>query len=171
MAQQNSANYYMRIIHRYLGFFLAGIMAVYALSGIVMIFRNTDFLKNKIPVVQQFAANIPPNELGDKLKNRGLKVEKQENGIYYFKEGTYNSLTGEAKYVKKELPYLLGKMEHLHKATTNEPLYFLNIFFGGSLLFFVISSFWMFLPSTNTFKKGLYFTLAGIVLTLIMLFV
>ncbi len=28
----------MRLIHRYLGFFLAGIMAVYALSGIIMIF-------------------------------------------------------------------------------------------------------------------------------------
>ena len=30
----------MRIFHRYLGFFLAGIMAVYALSGIVLIFRD-----------------------------------------------------------------------------------------------------------------------------------
>jgi uncharacterized iron-regulated membrane protein len=28
----------MRIYHRYLGFFLAGIMAVYAVSGVVMIF-------------------------------------------------------------------------------------------------------------------------------------
>ena len=33
----------MRILHRYLGFFLAGIMAVYALSCTVMIFRDTDF--------------------------------------------------------------------------------------------------------------------------------
>jgi hypothetical protein len=171
MAQPNATGFYMRVIHRYLGFFLAGIMAVYALSGIVMVFRNTDFLKKQIQVEQKLAANIPPTELGEKLRNRGLKVEKQENGIYYFKEGTYNSLTGEAKYVKKELPYVLGKMEHMHKATTNEPLYFLNIFFGISLLFFVISSFWMFMPSTSTFKKGLYFTLAGIVLTLIMLFV
>jgi uncharacterized iron-regulated membrane protein len=37
----------MRIYHRYLGFFLAGIMAVYAISGVVMIFRDTDFLKQK----------------------------------------------------------------------------------------------------------------------------
>lgn len=171
MAQPNATGFYMRVIHRYLGFFLAGIMAVYALSGIVMVFRNTDFLKKQIPIEQTLAANIPPNELGEKLRIRGLKVDKQENGIYFFKDGTYNSITGEAKYIKKELPYLLGKMEHMHKATTNEPLYFLNLFFGTSLLFFVISSFWMFMPSTSTFKKGLYFTLAGIVLTLIMLFV
>jgi hypothetical protein len=171
MAKPSATGFYMRVIHRYLGFFLAGIMAVYALSGIIMVFRNTDFLKKQIPVEQILATNIPPNELGEKLKNRGLKVEKQENGIYYFKEGTYNSITGEAKYIKKELPFLLGKMEHMHKATTNEPLYFLNIFFGTSLLFFVISSFWMFMPSTSIFKKGLYFTLAGIILTLLMLFV
>lgn len=35
----------MRIYHRYLGYFLAGIMAVYAISGLTMIFRDTDFLK------------------------------------------------------------------------------------------------------------------------------
>ena len=31
-----------RILHRYLGFFLAGIMMIYAVSGITLIFRNTD---------------------------------------------------------------------------------------------------------------------------------
>ena len=34
-----------RKYHRWLGFFLAGIMAVYAISGILLIFRTTDFLK------------------------------------------------------------------------------------------------------------------------------
>lgn len=47
MAGSKSFGSGMRIIHRYLGFFLAGIMAVYALSGIIMIFRDTDFLKKK----------------------------------------------------------------------------------------------------------------------------
>jgi uncharacterized iron-regulated membrane protein len=40
-------NIKMRIIHRYLGFFLAGIMAVYAISGILLIFRETNFLKSE----------------------------------------------------------------------------------------------------------------------------
>jgi hypothetical protein len=61
-------------------------------------------------------------------------------------------------------------MTKMHKATTKDPLYYLNIFFGFSLLFFVVSSFWMFMPKTSIFRKGLYFTLAGLVLTLIMLF-
>ena len=62
-------------------------------------------------------------------------------------------------------------MQTLHKATTKSPVYWLNIFFGISLLFFVISSFWMFLPSTSVFKKGIYFSLAGIVMTVIILFI
>lgn len=37
-----------KVIHRYLGFFLARIMIVYAISGIVLTFRNTDYLKKEI---------------------------------------------------------------------------------------------------------------------------
>ena len=42
---KSTAHTRMRIWHRYLGFFLAGIMAVYSTSGVLMIFRDTDFLK------------------------------------------------------------------------------------------------------------------------------
>lgn len=161
----------MRVIHRYLGFFLVGIMAMYSISGIVLVFRNTDFLKKEVSIEKKVEANLSPEKLGSAIKIKRLKVEKQEAGIYYFKNGTYNTQTGVAKYTKKELPYVMDRMTHLHKATTNDPLYFLNIFFGLSLLFFVISSFWMFMPSSDIFKKGIYFTIAGIVLTLILLFV
>ena len=162
----------MRIIHRYLGFFLAGIMAMYSISGIIMIFRNTDFLKKEVVVEQKLAPNLAAGELSAALRVKGgVKPEKTEGDIIYFKQGEYNSKTGIAKVKKMELPLILDKMEHLHKATTNSPVYFLNIFFGLSLLFFVISSFWMFLPKTSVFKKGIYFTLAGMALTIILLFV
>jgi hypothetical protein len=171
MAKQSSTGYTMRLIHRYLGFFLAGIMAVYALSGIVLVFRNTDTFKKEVQIEKKLATNLSPQKLGSEIRIKRLNVDKQEGGIYYFKEGTYNTQTGVANYTKKELPYFLDKMTHLHKATTKDPLYWLNIFFGVALLFFVISAFWMFLPSSKVFRKGLYFTLGGIVLTLIMLFV
>ena len=163
--------YRMRIIHRYLGFFLAGIMAVYALSGIVMVYRNTDFLKKEVIEEKLLAPNLAVNELGAKLRIRNFKVDRTEVGVVYFKQGSYDMRTGKAKIKKMKLPFVLDKMERMHKATTNSPLYFLNIFFGVSLLFFVISSFWMFIPSSSVFKKGMYFTLAGIVLTLIIVFV
>lgn len=163
-------NQKMRIYHRYLGFFLAGIMAVYSISGIVLIFRDTDFLKKEKIVEKQLKPNLTPEEVGKELKIRELKFEKVEADLASFKNGTYNSSTGAAKYTVKELPYIMDKLTKLHKANTKQPLYYLNIFFGLSLLFFVISSFWMFLPKTAIFKRGLYFALAGLALTLLLIF-
>ena len=161
----------MRIIHRYLGFFLVGIMTMYSLSGIVLIFRDTDFLKNQKQITKQIKVNAQPDELGKLLQMRDLKIDKEEGNLLFFKNGNYDKSTGTAQYTVKELPRVLDKMTHLHKAKSADPLYFFNIFFGLSLFFFVISSFWMFMPSTNTFKKGMYFTIGGIVLTLILLFI
>ncbi len=101
----------------------------------------------------------------------GVKVDSTEGDLLYFKDGSYNKSTGVATVQKMKLPFVLEKMERLHKATTNSPLFFFNIFFGLSLLFFVLSAFWMFLPSMPIFKKGMYYAIGGIILTLIMLFV
>lgn len=163
-------NFQMRVIHRYLGFFLAGIMAMYAVSGVVMIYRNTDFLKKEIVKENQLKPGLAANEIGPLIKTK-LRVEKTEGDIIYFNKGNYNAVTGLVTIKEKKLPYVLDKMEHLHKATTNSPLYFFNIFFGLALLFFVISAFWMFMPGSDVFKKGIYFALAGIILTLILVFI
>ena len=162
-------SFQVRVIHRYLGYFLSGIMMVYALSGIVMIFRETSFLKKEAIVEHQLKPNLTGGELSPKLK-MGVKVEKKEGDILYFEQGNYNVKTGLAIVKKEELPFVLEKMERLHKATTNSPLYFLNIFFGLSLLFFVFSAFWMYTPKMPIFKKGMYFALGGGMLTLILLF-
>jgi hypothetical protein len=161
----------VRVIHRYLGFFLAGIMAIYAISGIVMIFRNTDFLKVDEKVELTLATNLEGEALGQKLRMRGFRAERTEGDVIYFKNGSYNKATGQASYVKKELPFVLDKLTHMHKANTDDPLFFLNIFFGLSLLFFVISAFWMYLPNGPILRKGLLFTAGGIVLTMILLLV
>jgi len=160
----------MRILHRYLGFFLAGIMAVYSLSGILLIFRDTEFLKTEQQFEEQLSPNIKNEDLPEEFGMKNLKVSKQVGDLVYFQIGTYNKKTGLVVYKEKDLPYLLSKMTHLHKASTDDPLYYLNIFFGCALLFFVVSAFWMFMPKTKVFNKGLYFTLAGIVLTLVLLF-
>lgn len=161
----------MRTLHRYLGFFLAGIMAVYALSGVVLIFRQTDFLKRKVSVEKVLQPQLTAEALGRALKIKNLRVEQTQEDVLYFAQGQYDRRSGVARYTTRELPYVLKKMTQLHKATTNSPVYWLNIFFGLALLFFVISAFWMFMPNTPIFKKGLYFTLAGLVLTLLLLFV
>lgn len=167
----SNLNTNMRVYHRYLGFFLAGIMAVYSISGIILIFRETDFLKSEKTKVQTIAPNLNAVDLGKAIKIKELKVLSDTNNVVSFKQGTYNKLTGVAEYKVKQLPYIVSKMTNFHKASTKQPLFYLNIFFGLSLFFFVLSSFWMFMPQTSIFRKGLIFTVAGILLTLVLLFI
>jgi hypothetical protein len=159
----------MRTYHRYLGFFLAGIMAVYSISGIILIFRETSFLKSDVHKVQTLKPGLQGEALGKELHIKGFKPDTTMGDVVSFKQGTYNSKTGAADYTVSEQPAIVNKMTKLHKATTNDPLFYLNIFFGLSLLFFVLSSFWMFLPKTTIFKKAMLFTLAGAVLTIVLL--
>ena len=64
-------------------------------------------------------------------------------------------------------PKPLAKLVKLHKATTNSPLFFLNISFGLALLFFVISAFLMFMPKLPFFKNGVKISLAGALFALL----
>jgi len=160
---------FMRITHRYLGYFLAGIMVIYSVSGVLLIYRDTDFLKKEMKYEKTFARNLSEKELGKELKMKNFEVEKTEGTILKFKQGTYNSATGEAKYSKKELPLILDKMTKLHKAQSKDTLSPLNTFFGIALFFFVISSFWMFNPKSRIFKRGIIFTVMGIIVSVILL--
>jgi len=169
MSKKATVQNSMRIYHRYLGFFLAGIMAVYAISGIILIFRDTGFLKKEKRVQQQLQPGLSAEALGKAIRIRELKIETVKDDVHYFKQGSYNTVTGAVSYTRKSLPGLVEKLNRLHKANTKDPLFYLNIFFGLSLLFFVLSSFWMFMPASSIFKKGIYFTVAGVVLTVLLL--
>jgi hypothetical protein len=167
----NPVNEKMRVYHRYLGFFLTGIMAVYSISGITLIFRDTNFLKYDKVIDRQLKPELGNEELGKELRMRDFKVQSETDEVVTFQNGTYNKKTGAAVITTKELPYIMDKLTNFHKAETSKPLFFLNIFFGVSLLFFVVSSFYMFLPHTSVFKKGLYFALAGLAFALVLIFV
>tara|TARA_A100001011_G_scaffold88621_1_gene93014 strand:+ start:3748 stop:4257 length:510 start_codon:yes stop_codon:yes gene_type:complete len=168
---KKNSNYYFRIFHRYLGFYLVGIMAVYAISGITLIFRKTDAFKDNVEIKAQLERALELPALEKALNIGKLEITKEENNMVYFDGGQYNKQNGEVIYHQMQLPYVLSKMQKLHKATTKSPVYWLNIFFGASLLFFVISAFWMFLPETAIFKKGVVFSLLGIIMTFIILFI
>lgn len=144
---------------------------MYAISGIVLIFRNTDAFKIEKTVEKEIQKDLNINEIGKTLRIKNFEILKEEGDILYFKEGELDRTSGIATYKVKELPVILESMTKLHKANTNRPLFFLNIVFGLCLLFFVISAFWMFLPSTQIFRKGILFSIGGIILTLILLFI
>lgn len=157
-----------RQYHRWIGFFLAGIMAVYALSGVLLIFRTTDFLKFEQTSHRQLEAGLNGKELGEQLRMRGFKVEQETDGKIVFPQGEYNKQTGEARVTNKDYPFPLNKMVKLHKATTNSPLFFMNIAFGIALLFFVVSAFLMFIPRALPFKNGLKIAGVGFIFAVLM---
>lgn len=161
----------MRSLHRILGYFLAGIMFIYALSGVVLIFRKTDFLKFEVAIEKQLDPDLNAKALGRAIKAKDFEIEKTEGETLYFSNGSYNTSTGLAQYTVKKLPSVLEKLTHFHKASTGDPLYWLNIFFGLSLLFFVVSAFWMFRPKTKQFRNGLIIAAIGSLLALALLYI
>lgn len=144
---------------------------VYALSGITLIFRKTNTFKVSIEKEMTVAPGLDAIGLGKVLRIRNLTPIDNDGSLMVFEQGVYNTITGETKYTTKKLPTWLDNLTHLHKATTEDPLYYFNIFFGLALLFMAVSSFFMFAKSSLIFKKGLWFTLGGIILVIIMLYV
>lgn len=159
----------MRILHRYLGYFLTGMMAVYAVTGFIMTFRDTDFLKFDKTWERTVDPNLPGSALGEAIEQRRLKVTREDSTTIYFDNGQYDKASGKATFTTKEWPAYIEKLTDLHTSRTADPLFFMNVFFACSLFFFVVSSFWMFPPQAKTFKKGMWFVGAGVILVVIML--
>ena len=158
-SQQTSQKF--RTYHRYLGFFLAGIMAVYAVSGTILIFRKTDFLKYDQLIEKQLPPALTAEQLNGELKLKSFDVSEETATRIEFTGGSYDRQSGEAIYTLKDYPAPIASLVKLHKATDKSPLFFLNIFFGVSLLFFTISSFFMFLPKSPNFRSGMKVAAGG----------
>ena len=170
MAAIKDTKSFMRITHRYLGYFAAGIMVVYSLSGVLLIYRDTNFLKkeNKTEIVLK--PNMTEKELAKEIKMRNVEFEPGEGDLKTFKDGTYNLKTGEAKYSKMQLPFVLEKFNQLHKSTSTHRYASLNTVFGFVLFFFVISSFWMFNFKSKAFRRGMIYAGIGFIVAVIMVF-
>ena len=142
-------------------------MAIYAISGILLIFRKTDFLKFPQTEIHQLELRLHIESLGGKLRLKTFKVVSESNDMIIFNLGQYDKNTGETVINKLDYPKPLAKLVKLHKATNNSPLFFLNISFGLALLFFVISAFLMFMPKLPFFKNGVKISIAGTLFALL----
>ncbi len=145
----------MRALHRDIAFITIGFTIVYALSGMLLVYRNTDFLKKENQYENTLAAGIAKEKLGGELKIRNLQVEKDIEGVYYFKNGTYNSLTGEARYTKMEYPAFVGKIVNLHKLSGTSKMHWMSTLYGGLLFFLAFSSLFMYRKGTKLRRRSL----------------
>ncbi len=113
--------------------------------------------------------NLNEAQLGPKLKLRNFKIDKTEGNISYFKEGTYNTETGVAKYATKEWYSWLVPFTELHKTASKSTTHYFTTIFGFVLLFMSLSAFWMFKPGTKLFSSGVYLTIAGILASILLI--
>ena len=159
----------VRSWHRDIGFFVIGLTLIYALSGIVLIFRDTDFLKQEKKVIRSIESGKQESELGAVLRMRDFKVTKTDGDLLYFENGFYNQKTGELEYISKELPVFLSKITDLHKAISSNKSYWINLIYGFLLLFMALSAPFMFKSRTKMLRRGIYISTAGFVFVLIYL--
>ena len=159
----------MRALHRDIGFFVIGLTIIYGLSGIVLLYRDTDFLKVEKQMEQKLEPNISESELGKALRMRNFEVEKTEGDVVYFQNGTYNKTTGVAQYKTKQLPVWLDKFNKFHKTQSKNLIHLAGVVYAVLLLFLAISSFWMFKPKSKMFGRGLVFAGIGLVFAIVIL--
>ncbi len=168
---KKSFNHYIRALHRDIGFFVIGLTVVFCASGIVLIFRDTDFLIYEKTVEKQIEPNLESSELGKELRLRNIGDVKVGDEVISFDNGTYNRTTGKAVYTIKELPSLFRKLNTLHKAPSGNWLHWFSMIYGILLLFLALSSFWMYKPNSKLFKRGIIITCTGLLVAALLLII
>ena len=157
----------MRDLHNKIGFIIVGLVVIYSLSGIVQTYRDTSFLKHDVKNEKTIETNLDAVDLGKAIKIKELRITKTKGGIIYFKEGTYNPQTGEAKYTTSELYGWIKPFTDLHKANSKNIVHYFTIVFAVALFFMCVSAFWMFKPGTKAFSSGVILTVLGIIASVV----
>jgi hypothetical protein len=169
--QKKPISYYMRFLHKYVGFFILGFVLIYSSSGIILIYRDSDFLKIEKRIKVSVPLGTQLSELGNILKIRNLKILETKDNFVFFQDGSYNTSTGEAEYTVRELVYPFDKFTSLHKVPSGNPLHWITLIFGILLFFMALSSLWMINYSSKKYRNGILTVLAGVIFSAILLLV
>jgi len=167
---KRSIYYYLRTLHRDIGFFLVGLTMIYCISGILLIYRGTGFLQYKETIQKKISVGLNTNELEKTLGLRHFKIEKQDDKTVYFNGGSYDRSTGVATYTKSEFPAVLNMFKNVHTITSRNTMHLFATVYAILLLFLAISSFWMYKPGTKLFRRGISFSTAGVILAAVLMF-
>lgn len=172
--KKRSVHSIMRALHRDIGFLILGLLVIHVISGIDLVYRDqgTHILKRDKQMAVEMMPNIQPEDLKKNFffrRMKDFKITKVENDKIYFTGGSYNQKTGDAIITRHEGIFPFNKFIKIHKAISRQPSHWINILFGIAVFFLAVSSFWMYKPGTKFFARGLYFTLAGMAMTIIMM--
>lgn len=169
-AKRNVFLQQVRALHRDVGYLIAGLTMVFALSGLAQVFRDTDLLQHEVVAPVTLEPGLAPEALGPRLRVRDFRVLRTEGTVVYFKGGQYDAATGAATRTEKRWIFPFDRMTSLHKAPSKQAVHWLTLLYGVLLLFMAISSFFMFKPGTPLQKRGLVLALAGFAVAALVLF-
>jgi len=167
-ATSKPLTYYMRVLHRDIGFLMIGLTLAFSLSGILLVYRQTDFLKSDTVVTRTVSDGLADEEIGKTLHLRKIRISSDDGRYVLFdsdpsvRDGKYDRETGAVTFTEKQLPSLLDKLNRLHKTGSSETIHWFIVLYGVLLTFLAVSSFWMFKPSTRQFRRGLVFAASGV---------
>ncbi len=161
----------MRSLHRDIGFLMIGLTLVYGISGIILLYRDTNAFTIDKRYVETIAPNTQADNLGNALKLRRLHVIRENADTIYFNYGTYCKSSGLADYTINTYSDLVWKINGFHKTKSRFGAHWLGLTYGILLLFLAISSLWMYKPKTKKFRRGLVLTVAGLILAVMALYI
>ena len=172
--EKRSLSYYMRMLHRNIGYFVLGLTVVYAFSGVVLIYRDTDMLKSRVLVEKALEPGLSPQALSEVLHLRRVKFSRSDGAVLSFRgggvqNGSYDVTTGAVRYSEKKLPAFIDRLTRLHKINSSKTAHWFAVGYGVLLLFLALSSLFMFKPGTTPFRRGLAISGAGIVGAVVLL--
>ncbi|NJK98034.1 MAG: hypothetical protein HC905_26795 [Bacteroidales bacterium] len=161
----------MRMLHRNVGYYLIGFVIIYSLSGVLLIYRDTDLLKQETVVEKNLPKDTDPAKLGEILRIRKFNIIKEENNIFYFENGSFDRSTGQVLFTTKEPLPVLQKINSFHKLSSKDGLHWVSLGIGILLFFMAISSFWMYKKGSKTLKRGILIAVAGLITALAVVFI
>jgi uncharacterized protein len=172
----NRIRKWLRIIHRDLGFLMAGICLIYAVSGILLNHMNgKDPAFKNVYATVQFPKGLMNEELSMLWKEKeNLPVLKKvfQYDDSHFKLmldggiGTYDSNAGVVSYEhhsKQELVYWINKL-HYNKVNG---WYIMGDIFAASLIFLAISGLFMVSRKYGLSGRGMIYLLVGIAIPIL----
>jgi len=167
--KRKSVYRWMRVLHRDIGFFVIGLTVIYCISGIMLTYRDTDFLKSESQIEKTVDARLGANQLSRVLHLRELQVLSEDEKKIHFSKGTYDKETGVVSYVSKELPLVLKTFNNLHFVSSKDTRHWFTSLYAILLLFLALSSFWMYKPNNTYFKRGLTTATLGVFVSLVLI--
>lgn len=166
-------HYYMRVLHRDIGFFVISLTVIYCLSGIVLTYEDTDFLKSEKLIEQQLAPELPPMMIARLVRDKGFQVVNFENGVVYFRgiqtRGSYDTVTGQLSYMGMKYPKVIELFNLLHKTRHHNGVHVFTVVYSLLLFFLAVSSFFMYKPGSRVLKRGIIISVLGAAASVLMM--